>query len=120
MSTEKPIYVLDEFELHPGALGGFLSALEQEYLPVAEARGMQLRHKWITPPVELSDRGSTVLLVWVLDGVAGFWGMRGQSGHEDVAAWWERCSEFFSRRTRRFAAESSDLAAFAAAGRRNG
>ena len=120
MTTETTIYVLDELELHPGALEDFLASLEADYRPVAEARGMQLRHRWVTPPVELPDRGSTVLLVWALEGVAGFWGMRSQSGREEVAAWWERCDALVSRRSRRFAAESSDLPALAAAGRRNG
>ena len=90
--------VLDELELRPGALDDFLVSLEAEYRPVAEARGMQLRHRWVTPPVELPNRGSTVLLVWALEGVAGFWGMRSQSGREEVAAWWERCDALVTAR----------------------
>ena len=119
MTTEPSIYVLDELDLQPGALEPFLSTFERDYRPAAEARGMQLQHTWVTPPVELADRGSTVLLVWSLDGAAGFWGMRAQNGHPEVAAWWEACREVIASRSRRFAAEHSELAALAAAGTRN-
>ncbi|MBW2269247.1 MAG: hypothetical protein JRH16_11770 [Deltaproteobacteria bacterium] len=119
MSDTQPIYILDELTLHPGALDTFLSAFERDYRRAAEARGMRLQHTWVTPPLELAGRGSTVLLVWSLDGVAGFWGMRARNGDPEIAAWWEACDELVASRTRRYAAESSALAGLAEAGARH-
>lgn len=111
-----PLTVLDELELLPGQLGAFLDAFKVDYQPGAEERGMTLQHVWVTPPFERHEGGTTVLLVWQLDGTAGFWTMRSQSGAEEVARWWQRCDSFVVKRTRRIAAESVDLTTLAAAG----
>ena len=119
MAKDQAIYVLDELQLQPGALESFLSTFERDYRPAAEARGMRLEHKWVTPTFERADRGSTLLLVWALDGVGGFWGMRAQNGEPQIAEWWDECDELIASRTRRYAAESSALPGLAAAGARH-
>jgi hypothetical protein len=104
-----PVYVLDELELRPGMLAAFRAALAREYVPGARARGMQLVHTWVTPPVELAEGGTRVVLVWRLAGPAGFWAMRAQRDEANVAAWWRACERFAVSRTRRFAADADML-----------
>jgi len=113
----EPIYVLDEIDLRPGMLDSFLETLEADYAPGAAERGMRRLHTWVTPPFELAAGGTQVLIVWELDDVQSFWGTRSSSA--DAATWWNECERLIQSRTRRYAAESSALAAFAAAGRQN-
>ena len=115
-STE-PITILDELELRPGRLDDFLRAMDSRYRPGAEARGLRLIHTWVTPPVEVDGVPTTVVLVWQIDGVAGFWGMRSQNGSPEVAAWWRDCEQFVVSRTRRYAVEAAAMPGFAAAAR---
>ena len=113
-----PVYVLDEVELRAGVDADvFLSALDARYRPGAERRGMTLRHRWVTPPETPPGVGATVLLVWSVSGVAGFWTMRSQNAAPEVADWWRECEALCVRRTRRFAVDADARAAFAAAGR---
>jgi hypothetical protein len=111
MDDATPVFVLDELELRPGMLAGFRDALAREYVPGAEARGMQLLHTWVTPPVELAAGGTRVVLVWRLEGPEGFWRMRAQRDEAAVEAWWRSCERFATSRTRRFAADADALEA---------
>ena len=115
----EPIYVLDEVELRPGMLDAFLEAMHERYRPDAEARGQRLLHTWVTPPTLIEGIPQTVLLVWQLEGVAGFWQMRSQNATPEVMSWWADCDAFVHRRTRRFAAEFEALAGLDALGRQN-
>ncbi len=117
MPAGDPITIIDELELRPGMLRPFLEALHADYLPGAEARGLTLLHTWVTPPVELAEGGTRVLLVWQVDGVPGFWRMRSGSAGPEVAAWWQACERFVVSRTRRTAVEAEALPRFEAAGR---
>ena len=105
-----PVFVLDELELRPGMLDAFREALARDYQPLAEAQGMQLLHTWVTPPVELAEGGTRIVLVWQLAGPAGFWSLRAQRDEAAVGAWWRSCERFAVARTRRFAAEADALA----------
>ncbi len=111
------IYMIDEIELHPDRLEPFLEAFRARYLPIAEQRGMQLLHTWVTPPEGPPDLGETVLLVWGLAGIPGFWQMRSQTGLPGIAEWWSECDTFCVRRTRRFAVTPEARPAYLAAGR---
>lgn len=113
---DSPITIVDELELLPGQLDDFMAAFETEYRPGAEDRGMKLAHLWVTPPFERPEGGTTLLIIWQVEGAAGFWAMRSQSGAEDVARWWKRCDAFTVRRSRRIAAEAADLPSLAQAG----
>jgi hypothetical protein len=118
-STPTPIMVLDELQLKPGMLDPFLEALESRYRPGAEARGQKLLHTWVTPPTETAGIGLSVLLVWELAGVPGFWQMRSQNATPEVTAWWSDCEAFIESRTRRFAVGVDALAEFEDLGRLN-
>jgi len=117
--SEDPIFVLDEVQLKPGKLDAFLDAMESRYRPAAEARGQCLIHTWITPPTLTEGIALSVLLVWRLEGVPGFWQMRSQNSTEEVASWWSDCEEFITSRTRRFAAGPNSVPGFEALGRLN-
>ena len=114
-----PIYVLDELHLKPGMLDAFLASMRANYLPGAEARGQVLVHTWVTPPTSTDGIPMSVLLVWRLEGVAGFWRMRSQNATPDVVQWWKDCEAFVDSRSRRFAASPSSIPAFEALGRLN-
>ncbi|HKK52343.1 MAG TPA: hypothetical protein VKA74_12180 [Myxococcota bacterium] len=113
----RPIVMLDELEVRPGMLDPFLDALESDYRPGAEGRGLRLRHVWVTPPLESAAVSTQVVLVWELAGVPGFWRMRSANASSEVADWWRSCERFVSARTRRYAVEAADLEGFARAGR---
>jgi hypothetical protein len=113
------IYVLDELLLRPGRLADFLEAMERDYRPAAEARGQRLVHTWVTPPTSVEGPETTLLLVWRLEGIPGFWGMRSRNAEPDVRQWWQDCESFVLRRTRRFAASPGAVEGFEAAGRAN-
>lgn len=117
MPPGDPITIIDELELRPGMLQPFLEAMHADYRPGAEERGLTLLHTWVTPPVELEEGGTHVLLVWQVDGVPGFWRMRSRSASPEVAEWWKRCERFAVSRSRRFAVEAEALPRLAAAAR---
>ena len=115
----EPIYVLDELQVRPGKLEAFLASMRADYLPGAEARGQRLIHTWVTPPTGIEGVPKTVILVWRLDGVPGFWQMRSQNASPEIAQWWSESETFIERRTRRFAAASDSLADLDALGMLN-
>lgn len=117
VDENEPVYLIDEIELRPDVTDEFLAAFRADYLPGAVDRGMQLLHTWVTPPERPAEMGATVLFVWVLEGVPGFWRMRSQNAAPEVAAWWRKCESYCVRRTRRFAVTPESQADFAAAGR---
>lgn len=111
------IHLIDEIELRPDVMDEFLEAFRARYLPGAKHRGMELVHTWITPPELPPEKGETVLFVWALEGIPGFWRMRSQSSAPEIADWWRECERYCVRRTRRFAVTPESRAGFAAAGR---
>ena len=114
------VFVIDELKLRAGALDAFLSAFHEDYRPGAESRGQRLLHVWVTPPTAEASLRHEVVIVWSVDGIPGFWGMRSQNATPDVLRWWATCDErWVESRTRRFAAPPDALPALDAAGRAN-
>lgn len=111
------IYLIDEIELLPDVADDFLAALDARYVPGARSRGMELVHVWITPPEPPPGVGPTVLLVWALAGVPGFWRMRSRNSAPEIADWWREAERYHVRRTRRVAVTPDARAGFSAAGR---
>jgi len=111
------IYLIDEIELRSDATDEFLAAFRAHYLPGARDRGMELVHTWITPPESPPETGATVLFVWALAGVPGFWRMRSRNAAPEITEWWRECEDHCVRRTRRFAVTPEARAGFSAAGK---
>ena len=63
--------------------------------------------------------GTQVVLVWQLDGVAGFWTLRSQSNSSEIAEWWRTCEQFVVSRSRRFAVEADVMPRLEADAREN-
>jgi hypothetical protein len=111
------IFLIDEIELRPDVMDDFLEAFRARYLPGARDRGMELVHTWVTPPETPPETGATILFVWALAGIPGFWRMRSQNATPEIADWWRECEGYCVQRTRRFAVAPESLSAFSAAGR---
>lgn len=114
---DETIYLIDELEIRDGMTDAFLSAFREAYLPAAKQRGMELLHTWLTPPEGPPGANASILLVWGLEGIPGFWRMRSQNGSPEIAEWWSECEQYCVRRTRRFAVAPESAAMFSAAGR---
>ncbi len=115
-----PVFVIDELVLRDGQLDAFLDAFASDYRPGAEARGQRLLHLLVSPPTRAVALPQTVTLLWQLDGIAGFWGMRSQNATEDVVAFWADCdAKWSTSRSRRLAATPEALPLLDAAGRVN-
>jgi len=111
------IFVVDELHLKTGCLDVFLGALHERYVPGAAARGQRLVQTLVTPPTATEGLAQSVMLIWRLEGVAGFWEMRSQNATPDIAAWWADCEAFIESRTRRYAAAPEAIPGFDALGR---
>ena len=111
------VFIVDELHLKTGCLEPFLAALHERYVPGAAARGQLLVHTLVTPPTVTEGLPQSVLLLWHLEGVAGFWEMRSQNATPEVAAWWADCEAFIESRTRRYAAAPEAIPGFDALGR---
>lgn len=114
-----PIFLIDELLLRPGHLEDFLTAFRAHYLPGATARGQRLLQTLVTPPTTSPGIAQSVLLVWQLDGLEGFWGMRSQNASLEVAEWWRDCEKHIEARTRRYAASPDAIERFEKIGRLN-
>ena len=119
-SEADPIFVIDDLRLRAGQLESFLEAFEARYRPGAEARGQRLLHVLVDPPTRALDVPHSVVLLWQVDGIAGFWGVRSQNATEEVLRFWNDCdARWVESRTRRFAASPASLPVLDAAGRVN-
>ena len=115
-----PVFVVDELELRVGQLDAFLTALETGYRPGAEARGQRLLQVLVSPPTRSLEIPHAVTLLWQVEGIAGFWGVRSQNATEDVLSFWADCdARWVASRTRRYAASPERIPVFDAAGRVN-
>jgi hypothetical protein len=106
----QPIFILDRLKVRPGALQTCRALFQERYLPGALERGMQLAGSWTTPPLELPDSETELLLLWSLPALDAFWNMRGRaSADPEVPAFWEDVDMLVSQRERSFLA-AEDLA----------
>ncbi len=100
-----PIYVLDEMSVLPGRMAKVRSLIGEVYRPRAEARGLHFERMCLTPPLELDDEPTTLVIWWSLDDVAAFWAMK-RSAVQDpgVPAFWREVDSLIVTRSRRFLA----------------
>jgi len=110
MSAER-VYIIDRITVKPGQGEAFARACRERYQPGAEARGMRLELNLVAPPLWLQDQANTLLYVWSVEGVAGYWGMSFQ-GRQDPALqdwWWQEAAPLIESRERWVAASLDGL-----------
>jgi hypothetical protein len=75
------------------------------YLPAALERGMTYAGAYITPPVELDDAPTKLVLQFTLPDVDAVWAMKRQvTDSAEVAEFWRRVDAIVVSRERRFLA----------------
>jgi hypothetical protein len=111
VANEK-IYILDRLVAEPGRGEALFDRYLADYVPVATARGLTLEHRWVSPPMWF-DRGqsNTLLFVWSVTGVQGFWGVEAQARFDPGSGdWWQEIEPMVASRTRSVMSEASDIA----------
>lgn len=101
-------FIVDSLTPLPGEALEVLDRYLAGYAPQAEARGMALRHRWMTPPVLLgSGSSNTLTFVWSVEGVPGWWRARLSAvADPGVTAFWTGVTPLLAHRTRRVHGEA--------------
>lgn len=106
------VFIVDDITTKPGAGEAFLEAYERRYVPGAEARGLTLLHRLVSPPVWLPDQANRLMFIWTAAGAAGAWAAK-LAGRPDllVAEWWQgEAAALIESRTRGVYAKPADIA----------
>lgn len=106
------VYVVDDVTVKPGAGAAFLEAYMSRYAPGAQARGLTLLHRMVSPPVWLEEQSNRLIFIWTAAGAAGVWAAK-FAGRNDpaLAAWWEsEAAAFIESRSRAVFADPTELA----------
>jgi len=112
-TEDSALYVVDDVTVKPGAGKAFLDAYMARYVPGAQARGLKLVYRLVSPPVWLQDQSNRLLFVWMAADAAGVWTSK-FAGRADplLAAWWEReAAPYIESRSRSIFSEPADIGA---------
>jgi hypothetical protein len=104
------VFIVDTLTALPGKADEVLNRYLADYAPEAEARGMSLRHRWLSPPVGLGPAASnTLTFVWSVEGVAGWWRARLAAVTDPaVAGFWAGVAPLLADRSRRVHGEAAE------------
>lgn len=111
MKGSEPIYIVDCIV----PLAGRRREVHRHYLdvyaPTARARGLDLCHSWVSPPVWLEgDQANTLYFVWSVKGTAAYWNAEGLARWDpEGPAFWRGLEAMIQSRTRQVMAEHSDV-----------
>ncbi|MEO8694480.1 MAG: hypothetical protein ABI658_13240 [Acidimicrobiales bacterium] len=107
-----PIQLIYELVVPPTRLREVHALFAADYLPAARERGMHYAGAYLTPPIELDDAPTTLVLQFTLPDVDAVWAMKRQvTDSVEVADFWRRIDAIVVSRQRRFLApydEASD------------
>lgn len=105
------VYVVDDVTTRPGAGEAFLEAYMSQYVPGAQARGLVLLHRLVSPPLWLGEQSNRLVFVWRAAGAAGVWAAKFTGrGDPELAAWWEReAAALVESRSRAVFADPAEL-----------
>jgi len=109
--AERKVRLVDQITVKPGQGRAFLQAYMERYVPGAQARGLELEQRWVTPPLWLEQQSNTLVFVWSLRGAQGFWAMSLQ-GRLDPAVqdwWWSEAQALVESRQRYIVGDAADL-----------
>ncbi len=116
MNNTGRVHLVDQITVKPGQGPAFLQAYMERYVPGAQARGLHLEQRWVTPPLWLDEQSNTLIFIWSLLGAQGFWAMSVQ-GRQDPALedwWWHQAQPMIESRQRFIAGDVDSLAGLAA------
>ena len=98
-----------ELSVPPTRLREVQALFATDYLPAARKRGMTFAGAFITPPIELDDAPTTLVLQFTLPDVDAVWAMKRRvTESADVADFWHRIDALVVSRERRFLAPYDD------------
>ena len=100
-----PIQLTYELSVPPTRLREVHDLFTTDYLPAALERGMTFAGAYITPPIELDDAPTTLVLQFTLPDVDAVWAMKRRvTDSAEVAEFWHRVDTLVVSRARRFLA----------------
>jgi hypothetical protein len=100
-----PIRLIYELAVPPTRLREVHQLFTTDYLPEATERGMTFDGAHITPPIELDDAPTTLVLQFSLADANAVWAMKRRvTDSESVAAFWRTVDSIVVSRQRRFLA----------------
>lgn len=110
--ANESIYVLDRLVAQPGQGEALHRRYLDEYVSVASERGLTLEHCLVSPPMWLEGgQSNTLLFVWSVKGVEGYWGVEARARLDPASgAWWREIEPMLVSRTRSVMSEASDIA----------
>ena len=106
-----PIQLIYELAVPPTRLREVHDLFTTDYLPAARERGMTFAGAYITPPIELDDAPTTLVLQFTLPDADAVWAMKRQvTDSADVADFWRaRRRDRRRRGERRFLRPTTSL-----------
>jgi Stress responsive A/B Barrel Domain len=109
--TGRSITRIDEVTLRPGARAAFERRLRSDYVPAAEALGLELVRIDVAPPGDGPGQPSQVRVTWGLADVDAFWEARARSmANPALVAFWNDTAGLVATRARRYAGPASEVA----------
>ena len=100
-----PIQLIYELAVPPTRLREVHELFARDYLPAALERGMTYAGAYITPPIELDDAPTTLVLQFTLPDTDAVWAMKRRvTDSAEVAEFWRRVDSIVVSRQRRFLA----------------
>ena len=104
-----PIQLIYELAVPPTRLREVHELFASDYLPAARERGMNYAGAYITPPIELDDAPTTLVLQFTLPDADAVWAMKRRvTESTEVAEFWRRVDAIVVSRQRRFLAPYGD------------
>ena len=100
-----PIQLIYELAVPPTRLREVHDLFTDSYLPAARDRGMSFDGAYITPPIELDDAPTTLVLQFTLPDADAVWAMKRKvTDSVEVADFWRDIDGIVVSRQRRFLA----------------
>jgi hypothetical protein len=104
------IQLIYELVVPPTRLHEVHALFTADYLPAARERGMHYAGAYLTPPIELDDAPTMLVLQFTLPDANAVWAMKRQvTDSADVADFWRRIDAIVVSRQRRFLAPYDEV-----------
>lgn len=112
MKGEETIYVMDIITPRPGRGEEVFRYYVENYVPLAQDRGLRLQHRWVSPPLWLQgNQSNTLYFVWSVTGVGEYWAVEAKARWDATAPdFWRDLEPMIVSRSRQVLAGEHDLA----------